>query len=162
MKPVVRIAAFIGNMAPDFLPIVFTIALCGKKRQNRTIPANAGSRKHAALTFRPNDSTGRKKTSAGFQNCSTSRNKIRILLSRTKNYPLRHFVTPPLTSSFRTIFSQKMVRESAERLNGETTACARHTPLNRGFPSLFAPLGQSSLPFPLMLRISYGQKGHNK
>ena len=82
MKPAVRIAAFIGNMAPDFLPIVFTIALRGKKRQNKTIPANAGSRKHAALTFRPNASTGRKKTSAGFQNCSMSRNKIRSRLFR--------------------------------------------------------------------------------
>ena len=42
-----------------------------------------------------------------------------------------------------------------KRFNGETTACARSAaPLNRGFPSLFVPTGQSSLPFLLMLRIS--------
>ena len=81
------------------------------------------------------------------------------------SYPLRHFVTPPHTPPFR-CFSfagqNKSNENSAEKFNGETTACARHTPLNRGFPSLFAPLGQSSLPFLLMLRISYGQKEHNK
>ena len=54
----------------------------------------------------------------------------------------------------------KSNEDSAERFNGETTACARSAaPLNRA--SLFAPMGQSSLSFLLMLRISYGQKGHN-
>ena len=70
----------------------------------------------------------------------------RTFLSKANVLSLRHVVTPPLTSSFRTIFSQKMVRESAERLNGETTAYARSAaPLYRA--SLFVPMGQSSLPF---------------
>ena len=53
-------------------------------------------------------------------------------------------------AGFRYIFSRKKCNEdSAENFNGETTACARSAaPLNRGFPSLFAPFGAKFPSFP--------------
>ena len=42
-------------------------------------------------------------------------------------------------------FAKKWYENLRKKFNGETTACARHAPLNRA--SLFAPMGQSSLPF---------------